>query len=311
MADTGLRIKDAYDIRYADSCLCQVTSFVLILRAEWEWRTIMEHMYITKDPRLAEICDRIGIERVWIDLEWKGKELRQKNMDSVKSKHKIEDILQVKKVLKNAKLQVRINPMDDDSEMEIRRAIDAGADMLMVPMLKSESQAEAFSEIVEGRVPTILLLETKEAQREAEALVKGGYFDEVHVGLNDLSLAYGYSFMFQVLADGTVDRLVDVFSKYQIPYGFGGVAKIGQGALPAEMVLGEHGRLGSERVILSRSFFSMEKEMDYDMAERILQEEFEKIRSAELEIGAWNGEKYEENRKKVEEVTMDIVKAQS
>ena len=57
--------------------------------------------------------------------------------------------------------------------------------------------------------------------------------------------------------------------------------------------------------------FSMEKEMDYDMAERILQEEFEKIRSAELEIGAWNGEKYEENRKKVEEVTMDIVKAQS
>lgn len=268
----------------------------------------MEHMYITNDSHLAEICDRIGIERVWIDLEWKGKELRQKNMDSVKSKHKIEDILQVKKVLKNAKLQVRINPMDQDSDMEIRRAIDTGADMLMVPMLKSERQAEAFCNIVGGRVPTILLLETREAQRECEALAKGGYFDEVHVGLNDLSLAYGYPFMFQVLANGMVDSLVDIFRKYQMPYGFGGVAKIGQGALPAEMVLGEHGRLGSERVILSRSFFSMDKEMDYDRAEEILRGEFEKIRNAERKISEWSGEKYEENRKKVEEATMEIIK---
>ncbi len=44
------------------------------------------------------------------------------------------------------------------------------------------------------------------------------------------------------------------FKKAGIPYGFGGIAAIGKGELPAERIITEHYRLGSTRVILSRSF---------------------------------------------------------
>ena len=43
--------------------------------------------------------------------------------------------------------------------------------------------------------------------------------DEVFIGLNDLSLGYGISFMFQLLIDGTVEGLCEKFKKKGIPYG--------------------------------------------------------------------------------------------
>ena len=60
-------------------------------------------MYITNNPDVAKIADEAGVDRVWIDLESKGKELRQpKNLNTVLSKHKISDIKKVKKVLKKS-----------------------------------------------------------------------------------------------------------------------------------------------------------------------------------------------------------------
>ena len=37
--------------------------------------------------------------------------------------------------------------------------------------------------------------------------------DEVHIGLNDLHLAYGQKFMFQLLCDGTVEKLCQKFKE--------------------------------------------------------------------------------------------------
>ena len=33
-------------------------------------------------------------------------------------------------------------------------------------------------------------------------------------------------FMFELIADGTVDRLCQKIGKYKIPYGFGGIAQL-------------------------------------------------------------------------------------
>ena len=52
--------------------------------------------YITNKPEVALIADKYGVDRVWIDLEVLGKELRQKNLDTVKSKHSISDIERIK-----------------------------------------------------------------------------------------------------------------------------------------------------------------------------------------------------------------------
>ena len=71
--------------------------------------------------------------------------------------------------------------------------------------------------------------------------------------------------MFELLSDGTVESLCLKFKSKGVPYGFGGVARVGTGILPAECVLGEHYRLGSDRVILSRAFCDVAKETDFEV----------------------------------------------
>ena len=86
--------------------------------------------------------------------------------------------------------------------------------------------------------------------------------EEIHVGLNDLHLSYGLSFMFELLANGTVERIVNKIKAAGIPYGFGGISHLGDGLVPAEMIVTEHYRLGSTRAILSRSFCDQTKPLD-------------------------------------------------
>ena len=90
-------------------------------------------------------------------------------------------------------------------------------------------------------------------------MLKDPLIDEIHIGLNDLHLSYGLTFMFELLSNGTVEALCQKFKEANIPFGFGGIAKIGEGMLPAEKIVMEHYRLGSTRTILSRSFCNADK----------------------------------------------------
>ena len=49
-------------------------------------------MYITNSVGVALIAEKYGVDRIWIDLETLGKQERQGHIDSVKSKHSINDI---------------------------------------------------------------------------------------------------------------------------------------------------------------------------------------------------------------------------
>ena len=94
----------------------------------------LKFMYITNDVNVALIAEKYGVDRIWIDLETLGKEERQKNMDSVKSNHSIEDIKKIAPLLTKSEMLVRINPINVNSENEINTVIDAGADIIMLPM---------------------------------------------------------------------------------------------------------------------------------------------------------------------------------
>ena len=213
----------------------------------------LTYMYITNRPQVARIAQTAGVDRVWIDLEYMGKDQRQKGMDSVKSRHQLSDICSIRPLLRESALQVRVNPLHDGSQAEITAAIDYGADIVMLPMWKTADDVKRFVELVDGRARVLLLLETKEADRNlAQALAVKGV-DEIHIGLNDLHLSYQKKFMFELLSDGTVERLCRQIGEAGLPYGFGGVAKLGGGAVPAELVLAEHYRLGSSMAILARS----------------------------------------------------------
>lgn len=143
-------------------------------------------MYITNDETIAKIAEKHGVDRIWIDLETLGKEERQKNMNTVKSHHKVSDITKVKNVLSTSKVLVRINPINEKSEREIKEVINAGADMIMLPMWKYKEEVEVFLKLIKNNsktVKTTLLLETKEAVECIDTVLALGGFDEIHIGL--------------------------------------------------------------------------------------------------------------------------------
>lgn len=235
-------------------------------------------MYITNRSDVALVAEKYGVNRIWIDLETLGKEDRQKNMNTVKSQHTIEDIKRIKPLLSKSEMLVRINPWNENSVQEINDVVSAGADIIMLPMWKSVKEVTDFINVVAGRCKTTLLLETKEAAECLDEVLEKCDMDEIHIGLNDLHLSYGLTFMFELLSNGTVERLIKKIKTKGIPYGFGGIARLREGDLPAEMVIMEHYRLGSTRAILSRSFCNTDVITEISDIEFVFQKNMRELR---------------------------------
>lgn len=265
-------------------------------------------MFITNNPQVALVAEKSGVDRIWVDLETLGKEERQKNLNTVKSKHSINDVKALSKVLKKSELMVRINPVNEQSNEEIEEVIKAGAKRIMLPMWKTPEEVDRFLTAVAGRTKTTLLLETKEAVACIDEVLKNPLIDEIHIGLNDLHLSYGLKFMFELLSNGTVEKLCKKFKERNIPFGFGGIARLGQGMLPAEKIIIEHYRLGSTRAILSRSFCNTEEVKDLQMIESIFQTNILEVRKFEKTLLNFTKQQYAENLKMIDECVRKIIK---
>lgn len=263
-------------------------------------------MYITNDPRIAAIAQDSGVDRVWVDLEYKGKEDRQAGMNTVKSNHTVADVRILRPMLTDSALQVRVNPLDGDSEREINEVIEAGADYVMLPMFKTRDDVERFISLVGGRAKTVLLLETAEAAENLESYVDVEGIDEIHIGLNDLHLSYKKDFMFELLTDGTVHRIAKILRENNIKFGFGGIARIGYGMLPAEMILTEHYATGSQMAILSRSFCNANLADDPESIREDFIVGVRKIREKESEIESYSENDFAENYEKMIPIVAEI-----
>lgn len=246
-------------------------------------------MYITNNPDVARIAEEAGVDRIFVDMEYIGKADRQGGMDTVQSRHTAEDVRLLRPVVKKAQLMVRINPMHsgtaeyNSSREEIEAVIEAGADVIMLPYFKTAEEVKRFVEIVGGRAKTFPLVETPEAVAAIDEILSLPGIDEIHVGLNDLSLGLGRKFMFELLSDGTIEELSKKFKAAGIPFGFGGIASLGRGMLPSEYVIREHYRLGSTATILSRSFCNVHKIQDLRLIRRIFRDGVAQIRDLEAE----------------------------
>ncbi len=271
----------------------------------------MKLMYITNNPEVALIAEKTGTDRIFVDLEYIGKDIRQGGMDTVQSRHTTNDVKKLSEVLTKSELLVRINPIHEATEQygsskeEIDAVIDSGADIIMLPFFKTAEEVKKFVSLVSGRVRTMLLVETPEAAENIDEILKIDGIDEIYIGLNDLSLGFGMKFMFQLLADGTVDSLIEKFKKKGIAYGFGGLASLEGGLLPGKMVLKEHYRLGSSRVILSRSFCNTQKITDLTEIEEIFKTGIKALR--EEESRCENADDYIVNKNNVKKAVESIV----
>lgn len=251
-------------------------------------------MYITNRPDVALIAEKNGVDRIFVDMEYIGKALRQKGTDSVLNHHTLEDVTAVRKVLTKSELLVRVNPIHEadpygegvgytSSEEEINGAIECGADIVMLPYFKTTEEVERFLNAVNGRTRTMLLLETAEASKLVDDVAQMDGVDEIHIGLNDLSISNQSKFMFEMLSNGTVERLCRHLKQSGKPYGFGGLASLGRGLVPAEMIIKEHYRLGSTGAILSRSFCNVNHFDALDAIEEIFYRGIREIRTLEKE----------------------------
>ena len=253
---------------------------------------MLKLMYITNRPDIAQIAETAGVDRIFVDMEFIGKDERQKGLDTVKSRHTFLDIANIKQAVEMAEVLARINPIHDPlpdypgSAVEIDRTIAAGADIIMLPYFKTPEEVRTFLKLVNGRVRTMLLLETREAVEHVDEILSIPGIDEIHIGINDLSISYGKRFMFELLADGTVEQLCFKFRQKGISYGFGGIASLGRGMLPSEHIIKEHYRLGSQCVILSRSFCDVNKLHHIGIINKTFLRGVREIRELERECAA-------------------------
>ena len=216
-------------------------------------------MYITNSPEVARVAESCGVDRIFVDMEYIGKSDRQGGMDTVQSCHTVEDVKRIRQCLRASELMVRCNPVHGattdygSSAEEIDAIVAAGADIIMLPYFKTAREVDIFLCLVNGRVKTLLLVETPEAVANMDEILSLDGIDEVFIGLNDLSLGYGMRFMFELLADGTVERLCMKFREKGLPYGFGGIAALGRGMLPAERIIAAAGAEKSEAIYIGDS----------------------------------------------------------
>ena len=258
----------------------------------------MKLMILAADPISAIEAQKAGVDRIFYDLEWIGKNERQHGRNTVLSNNSIDDIPLVRQVLKESELLVRTNPIHAYSRTEVDKAIAYGADVLMLPMVVDHHDAEQYVKMVSGRARVCIMIETAAALARIDKILAVPDVDEIFIGLNDLHISMGLTFMFELLSDGLVEYIADKCNKAGIPFGFGGIARIGEGDLPSDYILGEHVRLGSTSVILSRTFKGVTG-VDKNAHQINLIEEVEKVRKRLDDISRWDKELYEENRIKV------------
>ena len=269
----------------------------------------LQMMYITNNPQIARIAEKYSVDRIWVDLEQIGKKERQGGMNTVQSTHTIEDVQVIRNSIEGkAKLQVRVNPIYDGSKAEIDKVLKYGADIIMLPFFSTTKEVVQFVDMVAGRARICLLLETVGAEKNLDEILEIPGIDEIHIGLNDLHLQYHMDFMFELLSNGKVEEICSKIKGKGIPYGFGGIAKLDEGMLPARHIIAEHYRLGSTMAILSRSFYDSWIADDMEEVERTFKYGLGEIREYEKRLEKESDAFFEHNRKVVQEEVESILK---
>ncbi len=266
----------------------------------------MEFWLITNNIKLAEFATKNYVKRIFIDLEKLGKFERQGHLNSWKSHHMPEDIKIMKNIIKKNILIVRLNPFNQNTEDEINYSIKNGADYLMLPMIKKLDDVKIFCQLVAKRVEIIPLIETKESIDLLPKIIEIDGINEIYIGLNDLSLSLGLKFMFEPLINGILEDTSKLLNLNGIKWGFGGIARIGEGLLPAEYIIGEHIRLKSNKVILSRTFFKDDKN-NFDFNNKLFAREISKLNHS---VNFWlrnSEDNLQKNKQKVKNLIEEII----
>jgi hypothetical protein len=191
-----------------------------------------------------------GVRGIIVDWEHIGKEDRQSARDTQIGGDTLDDLQRVR-ACTDAQVLCRINGFGATTADEVELAIAAGADEILLPMVRSTDEVEAVLDRVNGRCGVGILIETRAAVQAAGELAKLP-LSRVYVGLNDLAIDRKTPDIFTAVADGTVESIRRAF---KVDFGFGGLTLPDCGhPIPCSMLIGELIRVDCSFSFLRRSF---------------------------------------------------------
>ncbi|MGH2739543.1 MAG: aldolase/citrate lyase family protein [Actinomycetota bacterium] len=209
-----------------------------------------ELLLFSTDPLLIDVAVAGGVGGIIVDWENVGKRSRQSGADTQINQDTVEDLRRVRAATK-APVVCRINGPGPEIGVEIEAAIGAGADEILVPMVRSVEEVEGVLELVRSRCGVGILVETRTAVAIAKELALLP-LRRVYVGLNDLAIERRTSTIFDALVDGTVEKIRRLF---EMPFGFGGLTLPEAGdPIPCRLLVAELARLSCDFSFLRRSF---------------------------------------------------------
>ena len=210
----------------------------------------LELFLFTCDPDLATRAVAAGVDGIVVDWERAGKHDRQASAGTEINADTIEDLCRIR-AASGSRILCRINAVGDETADEVEAAVEAGADELLVPMVRCREDVQLAVDIARGRIEVGILVETVEA---VEGAIELGELpiSRVFVGLNDLAIERQSPSIFSALIDGTVEAVRAAFTA---PFGVAGLTVPDAGdPLPCRLLMGELARLRCEYTFLRRSF---------------------------------------------------------
>jgi hypothetical protein len=203
------------------------------------------------NPRFVHQAVTAGVDGIIVDWETLGKARRQMGADTQINRETLDDLRRVR-ASTDGRVICRINGFGATTALEVEEAIGAGADELLLPMIRTTTEVETVLDYVGRRCELGILIETIEAVELVEHLARLR-LSRVYVGLNDLAIQRGSGNIFTALVDGTVERIRRPF---KVPFGFGGLTLPDRGSpIPCHLLISEMARLRCTFSFLRRSFY--------------------------------------------------------
>jgi len=269
----------------------------------------LKFMYLVSNPISAHIADESGVDYLFYDLETLGKEERQKGIDSVKSHNTFENIPIIRSSVSHGNFLVRINHPNENTQQEVERCVEGGADVIMLPYFKSANEVLNFVHFVGKRAKTCLLFETMESVDHIDEILSIPGIDMIHIGINDLHLEMKLSFMFKTYSIGIIDYICKKAKQHNTPCGIGGLSHLGDGIVPANDVLLELTRLHANTVILSRNFYHIDEESDQNQQIVEFSKNLQEVRELENHFSSMPAKSIaEENERILMEMDVNAIK---
>ena len=194
-----------------------------------------------------------GAAGLVVDWERRGKHHRQAGVDTQINVHTPADLGAVRAAT-SGRVLCRVNRWGPWTPAEVDLAVGLGADEVLLPLVRRPGEVDAALASVAGRCRLGILVETVDAVRTVDELVRRP-LSRVYVGLNDLMIDRGASCLFGALVDGTVDRVADAALAHDLPFGVAGLTvPEGGEPVPSRLLAGALARLGASFTFLRRSF---------------------------------------------------------